>query len=292
MSSYIARYEKRRLRSSYISVALSITVVLLLVGLLCTIVFNASKLGNYFKEQLVVTAYLSPIVKEVEKAQLITGFEVSQQIAQVEFISKEEAARSYSEEIGQDFVQFLGFNPLRDGLEVSLKAPYVSVEQIERLARDLTDKPFVEEVIYDTELLGLLESNFAGIQKALLIGSAFLLLFSIILINSSIRLSIYSKRLVIKTLRLVGAKKAFIRWPFIWINLRLGLLGATLASGTLVALYLELDSRFPKLALISDVTAVSGMIALLYLMGIVITVLSTYLATSRFLTLKATNDFS
>ncbi|MDA0678614.1 MAG: permease-like cell division protein FtsX, partial [Bacteroidetes bacterium] len=234
----------------------------------------------------------SPIVKEVEKAQLITGFEVSQQIAQVEFISKEEAARSYSEEIGQDFVQFLGFNPLRDGLEVSLKAPYVSVEQIERLARDLTDKPFVEEVIYDTELLGLLESNFAGIQKALLIGAAFLLLFSIVLINSSIRLSIYSKRLVIKTLRLVGAKKAFIRWPFIWINLRLGLLGATLASGTLVALYLELDSRFPKLALISDVTAVSGIIALLYLMGIVITVLSTYLATSRFLTLKATNDFS
>ncbi len=292
MSSYIARYEKRRLRSSYISVALSITVVLLLVGLLCTLVFNASKLGNYFKEQLVVTAYLSPTVKEVEKAQLITGFEVSQQIAQVEFISKEEAARSYSEEIGQDFVQFLGFNPLRDGLEVSLKAPYVSVEQIERLARDLTDKPFVEEVIYDTELLGLLESNFAGIQKALLIGAAFLLLFSIILINSSIRLSIYSKRLVIKTLRLVGAKKAFIRWPFIWINLRLGLLGATLASGTLVALYLELDSRFPKLALISDVTAVSGIIALLYLMGIVITVLSTYLATSRFLTLKATNDFS
>lgn len=292
MSSYIARYEKRRLRSSYISVALSITVVLLLVGLLCTLVFNASKLGNYFKEQLVVTAYLSPTVKEVEKAQLITGFEVSQQIAQVEFISKEEAARSYSEEIGQDFVQFLGFNPLRDGLEVSLKAPYVSVEQIERLARDLTDKPFVEEVIYDTELLGLLESNFAGIQKALLIGAAFLLLFSIVLINSSIRLSIYSKRLVIKTLRLVGAKKAFIRWPFIWINLRLGLLGATLASGTLVALYLELDSRFPKLALISDVTAVSGIIALLYLMGIVITVLSTYLATSRFLTLKATNDFS
>ena len=292
MSSYIARYEKRRLRSSYISVALSITVVLLLVGLLCTLVFNASKLGNYFKEQLVVTAYLSPTVKEVEKAQLLTGFEVSQQIAQVEFISKEEAARSYSEEIGQDFVQFLGFNPLRDGLEVSLKAPYVSVEQIERLARDLTDKPFVEEVIYDTELLGLLESNFAGIQKALLIGAAFLLLFSIVLINSSIRLSIYSKRLVIKTLRLVGAKKAFIRWPFIWINLRLGLLGATLASGTLVALYLELDSRFPKLALSSDVTAVSGIIALLYLMGIVITVLSTYLATSRFLTLKATNDFS
>ena len=292
MSSYIARYEKRRLRSSYISVALSITVVLLLVGLLCTLVFNASKLGNYFKEQLVVTAYLSPIVKEVEKAQLITGFEVSQQIARVEFISKEEAAQSYSEEIGQDFVQFLGFNPLRDGLEVSLKAPYVSVEQIERLARDLTDKPFVEEVIYDTELLGLLESNFAGIQKALLIGAAFLLLFSIVLINSSIRLSIYSKRLVIKTLRLVGAKKAFIRWPFIWINLRLGLLGATLASGTLVALYLELDSRFPKLALSSDVTAVSGIIALLYLMGIVITVLSTYLATSRFLTLKATNDFS
>ena len=193
MSSYIARYEKRRLRSSYISVALSITVVLILVGLLCTLVFNASRLGDYFKEQLIVTAYLSPNTKEVEKAQLLKGFELNENTLAVTFISKEEAAKDYSEEIGQDFVEFLGFNPLRDGVEIALKAPFVSVSSIDQLATDLAQRPFVEEVIYDTELLGLLESNFSSIQKALAVGAVILLLFSILLINSSIKLSIYSK---------------------------------------------------------------------------------------------------
>ena len=292
MSSYIARYEKRRLRSSYISVALSITVVLILVGLLCTLVFNASRLGDYFKEQLIVTAYLSPNAKEVEKAQLLKGFELNENTLSVTFISKEEAAKDYSEEIGQDFVNFLGFNPLRDGVEIALKAPFVSVRSIDQLASDLEQRPFVEEVIYDTELLGLLESNFSSIQKALAVGAAILLLFSILLINSSIKLSIYSKRLVIKTLRLVGAKKAFIRWPFIWINLRLGLLGATISSILLTILYFELDQWYPNLKLTADYYALGAIISLLYLLGTTITVFSTYLATSRFLSLKATNDFA
>ena len=140
----------------------------------------------------------------------------------------------------------------------------MSVRSIDQLASDLEQRPFVEEVIYDTELLGLLESNFSSIQKALAVGAAILLLFSILLINSSIKLSIYSKRLVIKTLRLVGAKKAFIRWPFIWINLRLGLLGATISSILLTILYFELDQWYPNLKLTADYYALGAIIALLY----------------------------
>ena len=292
MSSYIKQKEKRRLRSSYISVAISITVVLVLVGLLCTLVFNASKLGDYFKEQLIVTAYLNPNTKEVEKAQLLKGFELNENTLGVSFISKEQAAKDYSEEIGQDFVEFLGFNPLRDGIEIALKAQFVSVSSIDQLATDLQQKPYVEEVIYDTELLRLLESNFSSIQKALAFGATILLLFSILLINSSIKLSIYSKRLVIKTLRLVGAKKAFIRWPFIWINLRLGILGATIASVLLSLLYFKIDQWYPNLKLTQDYYALGAIISLLFILGTTITVFSTYLATSRFLSLKSTNDFA
>jgi cell division transport system permease protein len=292
MSSYIARYEKRRLRSSYVSVAISITVVLVLVGLLCTLVFNTSKLGDYFKEQLIVTAYLNTNTKEVEKAQLLKGFELNENTLGVSFISKEQAAKDYSEEIGQDFVEFLGFNPLRDGIEIALKAQFVSVSSIDQLAADLQQRPYVEEVIYDTELLRLLESNFSSIQKALAFGATILLLFSILLINSSIKLSIYSKRLVIKTLRLVGAKKAFIRWPFIWINLRLGILGATIASVLLSLLYFKIDQWYPNLKLTQDYYALGAIISLLFILGTTITVFSTYLATSRFLSLKSTNDFA
>lgn len=292
MSSYIARYEKRRLRSSYVSVAISITVVLVLVGLLCTLVFNASKLGDYFKEQLIVTAYLNPNTKEVEKAQLLKGFELDENTLGVSFISKEQAAKDYSEEIGQDFLEFLGFNPLRDGIEIALKAQFVSVSSIDQLAADLQQRPYVEEVIYDTELLRLLESNFSSIQKALTFGATVLLLFSILLINSSIKLSIYSKRLVIKTLRLVGAKKAFIRWPFIWINLRLGILGAAIASVLLSLLYFKIDQWYPNLKLTQDYYALGAIISLLFILGTTITVFSTYLATSRFLSLKSTNDFA
>ncbi len=210
----------------------------------------------------------------------------------VSFISKEQAAKDYSEEIGQDFVEFLGFNPLRDGIEIALKAQFVSVSSIDQLAADLQQRPYVEEVIYDTELLRLLESNFSSIQKALAFGATILLLFSILLINSSIKLSIYSKRLVIKTLRLVGAKKAFIRWPFIWINLRLGILGATIASVLLSLLYFKIDQWYPNLKLTQDYYALGAIISLLFILGTTITVFSTYLATSRFLSLKSTNDFA
>ena len=292
MSSYIERYERRRLRSSYVSVTFSIFMVLLLLGSLFLLLFNAQRLGDYFKEQLVLTAYIRPEAKEVEIEQLIKSLAVSSYIKESTFVSKEDAATQYTEEIDQDFVSFLGFNPLRDGVEVRIKAEYITSDFANEMTADLLNKAFIEEVIYDVELLELLESNFKVIRSALMAASAFLLLISLLLINSSIRLSIYSKRLVLKTMRLVGAKKSFIRRPFIRIYVGLGLIGATLASLLLLLLTWQLNQTYPALDLWNQLLPLVVIIASLYLIALLITLISAYLSTMRFLSLKATSNFA
>ncbi len=292
MSSYIERYEKRRLRSSYISVALSISLVLVLLGALGILLFNTDRLGNYFKEQLVLTAYIKPEAKNIEIEQLIKSLAVSNYVKESTFVSKEEAAALYTEEIDQDFVSFLGFNPLRDGVEVRIKADFISSEFASSVKTDLLEKTFIEEVIYDVELLELLDSNFKIIRNVLIWAAGIVLLIALLLINASIRLSIYSKRLVLKTMRLVGAKKAFIRSPFIKTYAGLGLVGATLASVLLGVILWRLDQAYPSLDLLSQRAPLLFIVAVLYLIALLITVLSTYLSASRFLSLKATSNFS
>jgi cell division transport system permease protein len=292
MSSYIERYERRRLRSSYVSVTFSISMVLLLLGSLFLLLFNAQRLGDFFKEQLVLTAYIRPEAKEVEIEQLIKSLAVSSYIKESTFVSKEDAATNYTEEIDQDFVSFLGFNPLRDGVEVRIKAEYITSSFAQEMTADLLDKSFIEEVIYDVELLELLESNFKVIRSALMAASAFLLLIALLLINSSIRLSIYSKRLVLKTMRLVGAKKSFIRRPFIRIYAGLGLIGATLASLLLLLLTWQLNQTYPALDLWNQLLPLMVIIASLYFIALLITLISAYLSTMRFLSLKATSNFA
>ena len=292
MSSYIERYERRRLRSSYISVALSISLVLVLLGALGILLFNTDRLGNYFKEQLVLTAYIKPDAKDIEIEQLIKSLAVSNYVKESTFVSKEEAAALYTEEIDQDFVSFLGFNPLRDGVEVRIKADFISSEFASSVKTDLLEKTFIEEVIYDVELLELLDSNFKIVRNVLLWAAGIVLLIALLLINASIRLSIYSKRLVLKTMRLVGAKKSFIRRPFIKTYASLGLVGATLASVLLGAILWRLDQVYPSLDLLSQRAPLLSTVAALYLIALLITVLSTYLSASRFLSLKATSNFS
>jgi cell division transport system permease protein len=292
MSSYIERYERRRLRSSYISVALSISLVLVLLGALGILLFNTDRLGNYFKEQLVLTAYIKPDAKDIEIEQLIKSLAVSNYVKESTFVSKEEAAALYTEEIDQDFVSFLGFNPLRDGVEVRIKADFISSEFASSVKTDLLEKTFIEEVIYDVELLELLDSNFKIFRNVLLWAAGIVLLIALLLINASIRLSIYSKRLVLKTMRLVGAKKSFIRRPFIKTYAGLGLVGATLASVLLGVILWRLDQVYPSLDLLSQRAPLLSIFAALYLIALLITVLSTYLSASRFLSLKATSNFS
>ncbi|GGW89144.1 cell division protein FtsX [Salegentibacter mishustinae] len=286
MSTSFEKYQKRRLVSSYFSVVISIALVLFLLGMLGLLVLNTKKVADHFKEQIALTVYLKDNAKEVEIEQLKKSLAMADYTKSTTYVSKEEAAEAHSKEIGEDFMEFLGYNPLQNSIDVYMNADFVSGEQVDEIAADLTSKNFVDEVVYDKPLIALLNENVKKISFWILIASGVFTFIAVLLINSSIRLSVYSKRFIIKTMQMVGATKGFIRRPFIWQSVKLGIIGAIIALiGMAGALY-YLNNSFPQLALTSDVKLLAGLFIGIFLLGIFITWLSTFFATSRFLNLK------
>ena len=286
MSTSFEKYQKRRLVSSYFSVVISIALVLFLLGMLGLLVLNTKKVADHFKEQIALTVYLKDNAKEVEIEQLKKSLAMADYTKSTTYVSKEEAAEAHSKEIGEDFMEFLGYNPLQNSIDVYMNADFVSGEQVDEIAADLTSKNFVDEVVYDKPLIALLNENVKKISFWILIASGVFTFIAVLLINSSIRLSVYSKRFIIKTMPMVGATTGFIRRPFIWQSVKLGIIGAIIALiGMAGALY-YLNNSFPQLALTSDVKLLAGLFIGIFLLGIFITWLSTFFATSRFLNLK------
>ena len=286
MSTSFERYQKRRLISSYFSVVISISLVLFLLGLLGLLVLNTKKVADHFKEQIALTIYLKDTAKDVEIEQLKKSLTLAEYTKTSKFISKEEAAEEHSKEIGEDFMEFLGYNPLQNSIDVYMKADYVSPEQIDTIATDLSSKNFVDEVVYDKPLIALLNDNVKKITFWVLVVSGIFTFIAVLLINSSIRLAVYSKRFIIKTMQMVGATKSFIRSPFIWQSVKLGFIGAILALiGMAIVLY-YLNNSFPELELLSDIGILAGLFFGIFFIGILISWLSTFFATSRFLNLK------
>lgn len=286
MSSSFERYQKRRLVSSYFSVIISIALVLFLLGLLGLLVLNAKKTADYFKEQIAMTVYLKDSAKEVEVKQLQKTLEMAEYTKSSEFVTKEEAAKTLSGDIGEDFMGFLGYNPLQNSMDIHFKADYVSEEKIAEIAQNLSEKEFVDEVVYDKPLISLLNKNVQRIGFWILLVCGLFLFIAVLLINSSIRLSVYSKRFTIKTMQMVGANKSFIRRPFIWKNIRLGLVGAVVAILGVGGVLYYLNQGFPELQLLEDKQLLGILFAGIVLMGVVISWFSTFFAMQRFLNLK------
>ncbi len=286
MSTSFEKYQKRRLISSYFSVVISIGLVLFLLGLLGLLVLNTKKVADHFKEQIAMTVYFKDTAKEVEIEQLKKSLALAEYTKSTTYISKEDAAEAHSAEIGEDFMEFLGYNPLQNSIDLYMKADYVSPAQIDTIAVELTSKNYVDEVVYDKPLIALLNDNVKKISFWVLVISGIFTFIAVLLINSSIRLAVYSKRFIIKTMQMVGATKNFIRSPFIWQSVKLGIIGAVLALiGMAIVLY-YLNSSFPELELLSDVKLLVALFMGILLMGIFITWASTFFATSRFLNLK------
>lgn len=286
MSQYIERYQRRKLISSYFSVVLSIGLVLFLLGVLGLLVLNTKKLADHFKEQITISVFLKDNAKPVEIDQLQKSLALAEYTKSADYISKEDAAEQYSEDIGENFVEFLGYNPLKNSIDVRLKAEFVSPEQITEIANDISSKTYVEEVSYDEPLIELLSDNVRKISIWILVASAIFTFVAVLLINSSIRLSIYSKRFIIKTMQMVGATKKFIRKPFIWTNIKLGMLGATLALLALGVLLYYVNENFPELSLFQDYVLLIVLFVSVFGLGVLISWVSTHFATQRFLNLR------
>ena len=286
----IEHYQRRRLLNSYFSVVLSITFVLFLLGVLGLFLINGKKIASHFKEQIAMSIYLKDNAKDIEITQLQKKIQLDSATKSINFITKEEAAEKYIRDIGEDFLEFLGYNPLLNSIDINFNSNYVNTINLEKRKKEIESIDFVDEVVYDNPLVKLLDENIKKITLILLFITSIFVLIAVILINSSIRLSIYSKRFLIKTMQLVGATKSFVRKPFIWNHVRLGIISSIVSLIALSIIIVQLDNYLPELKIFQEANELIFLFIGIISLGIGITALSTFFATQKYLNLKS-NSF-
>ncbi len=286
MSTKEEKFNKRRLRSAYLSVTISIALVLFLVGALGVLVVNAQSLAKEMRENFTFTVMLKSDAPEVEIRQFVKELQIKDYIKEAELITKDEAAEMMKQELGEDFVEFLGYNPLNDALDVRLNSEFVNTTEIDKIQQEILENNLVTEVVYDPDLIQLVNENIERIGLVLAAGIFLLLIISIALINSSIRLTIYSRRFLIKTMQLVGATKPFIQRPFLLRSIKLGVFGAIVAALLLTAMGYGLYQYLPEFTALLNPTKIAIVFAIMLVLGVAISWVSTWLAVNKFLKIK------
>lgn len=286
MSSSFEKFQKRRLISSYISVVFSMFLVLFLLGLLGLFILNSKKLADDFKEEIAMTVFFKNEATDTVFTAFKNELKTAKFVKSSVYVTKEEAAKMHTDIIGEDFMTFLGANPLQNSFDIHLKADYINAENIRKIEDHFRANEMVSDIVYDKQLVNLVNDNIKKVSLWILIISGFLALVAVVLINSSMRLSIYANRFIIKTMQMVGATKSFIRKPFIWRSVKLGLAGAVCAVFALIACLLYINSNYPNLGILENPLAVGGVLLGVLVLGVLITWLSTYFATQRYLNLR------
>jgi cell division transport system permease protein len=286
MSSKFDSYQKRRLRSSYFSVVISIALVLFMVGFLGLVLLKSTQVANHFKEEVVITLFLKNDTSKEQIENLRTSLLKELFTRKIIYISKGDAAKFYAEDLGEDFVNYLGTNPLKNSIDIYLNPGFVTPEKMQEISDRFNKNSFVFEVSYDKPLVTFLTQNIQKVSFWLFAISSFFGLVALILINSSIRLSVYSKRFNIKTMQMVGATKGFIRKPFIWSGIQLGFIGALISLAGLAAVIYYIDQKIPTLQLVTDYVTLAYLGGGILLIAFIISWLSTFFATQRFLNLQ------
>jgi len=286
MPSKFDSYQKRRLRSSYFSVVISIALVLFMVGFLGLILLKSTQVANHFKEEVMITLFLKNNTSKEQIENLRKSLLKEKFSRKIVYISKGEAAKFYTEDLGEDFINYLGTNPLKNSLDIYLNPGFVTPEKMQEISDRFDNNSFVFEVSYDKPLVTFLTQNIQKVSFWLFAISSFFGLIALILINSSIRLSVYSKRFNIKTMQMVGATKGFIRKPFIWSGIKLGFIGAFISLAGLAAVIYYIDQKIPTLQLITDYHTLVYLGCGILLIAFIISWLSTFFATQRFLNLQ------
>ena len=202
------------------------------------------------------------------------------------FVSQDDAAKQHKDIIGDDFMKFLGANPLQNSYDIYLKADYVEKSKVIKIEGQLRQNPMIADIVYDKQLINLVNDNVKNVSFWILIISGFLTVMAVLLINSSLRLSIHSNRFIIKTMQMVGATKAFIRKPFVIRSIKLGLMGSGLAILALIGVLIYLEMNYPGLGILKDQLMTGAVLLAVLVMGVLITWLSTHFATQRFLNLR------
>ena len=257
-----------------------------MVGILGLILLKSTSIANHFKEKATITLFLKNSISSKNIESLKASIAKEEFTKRIEYISKEDAAKAHSKELGEDFVNFIGANPLKNNIDIFIKAAFVTPDKMSEIAQRFEKNAYVFDVAYDKPLIQFLTKNTQKISFWLLIIASFFGLVSILLINSSLRLSVYSKRFNIKTMQMVGATKSFIRKPFIMQGIKLGMIGALVALIGLSFVIFYANKYIPELQLLTDYLLLIELFASILIVSFLITWLSTFFATQRFLNLQ------
>ena len=272
--------------SNYFLVVVSISTVLFFLASFVFFVLNSNKIVDDFKEKIPVVVFFKEEASKIELSQFEKKLSIDDGIKEFIYTSKDDAAVKFSSEIGENFVEYLGYNPLLNSIDIYFFANKVETSYINDVVKAFEKEDFVYEVSYDAPLIFLINDNFKKIKDWVLVSAIIFIFLSILLINNTIRLSIYSNRMTIKTMQLVGATKFFIKKPFILTQIKLGFLSAVISSALFVSIiiYLNLNYFNINLSVIQNsiIISVSGS----FLISFLISYLSTNLITTKFLNSK------
>jgi len=279
-------YSKTRLRSSYVTLVISVSLVLFLIGVLGFVLINAKGLADYFRESLSFSIMLDDEAKEADIRMLQKDLDAKKYVKSTEYVSKEEAAIKMKEDLGEDFISFLGDNPLPPTIDVYLYAGYTNPDSVATIEKYVLEYPFVKEVYIQESLLFLINENVKKISIFLLVLSTFLFLIALTIINNTIRLSIYSRRFLIRTMQLVGATRSFIRRPFIVQGAFQGLISALIAMALLVGLLYMIEKEFFLMLTFGSTKLLILLGTSIIVIGVLINIISTYFSVNKYLSIS------
>jgi cell division transport system permease protein len=286
MEEFEASSSSKKVKTIYISTVFGIAMVLLMVGLLGLLLIDANNISRYVKENIVLNIFVDDAAHETDVLQLQKQLDANPMVKQTQYVSKELAARNLQKDLGEDFVKFLGYNPLSQSLDIYMKADFANNKDIEKFKADLLKNPLVKEVKYQQSLVDKMNENVKSISLIILAFAGIFVILSVALINNTIRLAIYSQRFLIKSMQLVGATKGFIRKPFLLYGIWHGLLGGLIAIILLIgALYLAYQ-QVPDLVFLQSYSEFGMVFLGVVGLGIFISAFSTFLAVNKFLRLK------
>lgn len=286
MASGENRLIHRRLAGAWLSTVISISLVLLLVGVAGLLVANARSVSDYFKENMQVSVLMKQEVGDDEAMEYVSDLDAKPFIKSTTFVSREQGAKEMTDLLGEDFLNVFEAAPIPVSVDVTLKADYVSSDSLEVVKNEIMKSPLVDEVVYQQSLVDKLNTNLRKISMVLGVFIVLLLFISFVLINNTVRLNVFSRRFTIHTMRLVGATKSFIRAPFLVQAVFQGLFSALLATLMLVGILFFVRSEFAQLFEVFRLDMLLIVIGVEILAGVLICVVSTALVVGRLVSLS------
>lgn len=277
---------RRRLVGAWLSTVVSISLVLLLVGVAGLLAANARSVSDYFKENMQVSVLMKQEVGEDEAMEYVSVLDGMPFIKSAVFVSREQGTREMADLLGEDFLDVFETAPIPVSVDVTLRADYVSSDSLEVVKKAILKSPLVDEVVYQQSLVDKLNTNLGKISAVLGVFIALLLFISFVLINNTVRLNVFSKRFTIHTMKLVGATKSFIRSPFMVQAVFQGLFSALLATVMLVAILFFVRSEFARLFEVFRLDLLLAVIGVVILSGVAICTVSTALVVGRLVSLS------